>query len=243
MRHAVRGRKLNRTSEHRLALKRNLVQSLIEHGQIRTTLQKAHEVRPFAEKLFTLAIDGSLAARQRAIALLNDRSIIRAENRDDYDRMTDAKRAQVLRSRSGRRYRSVTTRPGVPFTAESVIHRLFAEVGPALRKRNEARNCSGGYTRMIKLADRRLGDGGHTAVLQIVSADDKPRTKGSDKTDRKRRARVRYAFYAGKAAPQRRKRKSDGASRADKAPELKATATTEGAAASATETAPNDGAK
>ncbi|RMF85743.1 MAG: 50S ribosomal protein L17 [Planctomycetota bacterium] len=231
MRHAVRGRKLNRSPAHRLALKRNLAQSLIEHGEIRTTLQKAREVRPFVEKLFTLAIDGSLAARQRATALLNDRAIIRKENREDYDRMTDAKRAQVLRSRSGRRYRAVTTRPGVPFTAESVIHRLFSEIGPALRKRNEARGSSGGYTRIIKLADRRLGDGGLTAILQIVSEDDAPRAKGSDKTERKRRARVRYAFYAGKAAPQRRKRKASARDAAsDDAPasqEASSTATAE----------------
>ncbi len=52
MRHAVRGRKFARTSAHRLAMRRNLVQSLIEHGQIRTTIQKAKEVRGFAEKAF-----------------------------------------------------------------------------------------------------------------------------------------------------------------------------------------------
>ena len=103
MRHAVRGRKLARTSAHRLAMRRNLVQSLIEHGEIRTTVIKAKEVRGFAEKLIGLAIDGSLAARQRAEALLNDRAIIRKENQEEYDRMSDAHREKVLRSRSGRR--------------------------------------------------------------------------------------------------------------------------------------------
>ena len=70
VRHLVRGRRLSRTSAHRLALRRNMVQSLIEHGEIRTTLPKAKEIRGFAEKLVSLAIDGSLAARQRAIAML-----------------------------------------------------------------------------------------------------------------------------------------------------------------------------
>ncbi len=208
MRHAVSGRKLNRSSAHRLALRRNLVQSLIEHGRIRTTLVKAKEVRRFAEKMVTLAVDGSLAARQRAIALLNDRSVIPAEHRQAYDRLSDAKRAKVLRSASGRRYRTSTTRPGVKFTAESVIHKLFAEIGPRMKQRNAARGCAGGYTRIVKLADRRLGDASPLAVLEFVSPDDKPRPKGSDRTERKRKARVRYAAYAGKEAPRRGARRT-----------------------------------
>jgi large subunit ribosomal protein L17 len=145
MRHALSGRKFNRTSAHRLAMRRNLVQSLIEHGEVRTTLAKAKDIRGFAERLVTLAIDGSLAARQRAIALLNDRAIIADEHQEDYDKMTDAKRHQVLRSRSGRRHRISTTKPGVKFTALSVIHKLFADLGPRMKKRAEARG-SGGYT-------------------------------------------------------------------------------------------------
>ncbi|MGD8452926.1 MAG: 50S ribosomal protein L17 [Phycisphaerae bacterium] len=207
MRHLVRGRKLNRTAEHREAFRRNLAQSLIEHGEVRTTLVKAKEIRAFAERLVTLAIDGSLAARQRAIALLNDRSIIPAEHREDYDKLSDAKRAKVLRSRSGRRYRASTTRAGVKFTAESVIHKLFADVGPAMKKRNETRGCSGGYTRIIKLADRRLGDGGALAIIQWVGQEDQPRPKATDKTERKRRARVKYTVFAGKPAPRRGSRR------------------------------------
>ncbi len=207
MRHAVSGRKLNRTSAHRLAMRRNLVQSLIEHGEIRTTITKAKDVRGFAERLVTLAIDGSLAARQRAIALLNDRAIIAKEHQEDYDKMSDAKRHQVLRSRSGRRHRISTTKPGVKFTAESVIHKLFADIGPRMKKRADARG-GGGYTRIIKLADRRLGDGTPIAILQFVGEEDKPRPKGTDKTDRKRRARAKYAFYAGKTVHRRAPRRS-----------------------------------
>jgi large subunit ribosomal protein L17 len=214
MRHAVAGRKLARTKEHRLALRRNLVQSLIEHGEIRTTIPKAKEVRSFAEKLVTLAIDGGLAARQRAIALLNDRAIIPAANQEEYDRMTDARRERVLRSKSGRRYRASTTRPGVTFTADSVIHRLFAEVGPAMKRRNETRSCSGGYTRIIKLADRRIGDGTRYAILQFVGADDAPRPRLSTKTGRRQRAKVRYAAYAGKEVSRRAPAKKAKAAKA-----------------------------
>jgi large subunit ribosomal protein L17 len=208
MRHNVAGRKLNRTTAHRRALRRNLVQSLIEHGEIRTTLPKAKEVQRFAERLATLAIDGSLAARQRAIALLNDRAIIAKEQQEEYDQMSDAKRAKVLRARSGRRYRASTTKPGVKFTADSVIHKLFAELGPRFKKRNEALGSSGGYTRVIKLAQRRLGDGSDTALLQWVGEDDKKRPKSTEKTERRRRARAKYAAFAGKAAPRRAPRRS-----------------------------------
>src|SRR5512146_2957663 len=108
MRHRVALRKLNRTKEHRLALRRNMAQSLFEHGQIRTTLPKAKDARPFVERLITLAKDardGSLAARQRLTSLLGDRAVIPKEFQDDYEQMSDAGRARVLRSRSGRRNR------------------------------------------------------------------------------------------------------------------------------------------
>ncbi|MBK8913826.1 MAG: 50S ribosomal protein L17 [Phycisphaerales bacterium] len=205
MRHAVRGRKLARTTAHRLALRRNLVQSLIEHGRITTTIQKAKEVRAFAERLVTLAISGDRAARQRAEALLTDRSIIPAAKRAEYDAMTDAKRERVLRTRSGRRYRHAAAAPvkGAPFTAESVIHKLFAEVGPRMKQRNEARGAAGGYTRLVKLATRRLGDGGEQAVLQWVAPDDVKRPRLSARTERRRKATVRYAAYAGKKPPRR----------------------------------------
>ncbi|MBN2446712.1 MAG: hypothetical protein JXO22_08300, partial [Phycisphaerae bacterium] len=222
MRHAVFGRRLSRSTSHRLALRRNMVQSLIEHGEIRTTIVKAKEIRRFAERVVQLAVDAATALdagnrvravtlRQRAIALLNDRQIIAADQREDYDAMSDAKRARVLRSRSGRRYRASTTKPGIKFTSESVIHRLFGDVGPRMMKRNAARNCGGGYTRIIKLADRRLGDGGELAILQLVGEDDVQRPKNSTKTERKRKTEVRYTAYAGK--PIRRR----GARRATKA--------------------------
>lgn len=220
MRHRVQGRKLSRTISHREALRRNLVQSLFEHGEVRTTLPKAKEVRPFAERLITLAIDGSLAARQRAEALLQDRAIIPKEHQKEYDRLSDAKRDKVLRSRSARRHRENKPRGGLKFTAESVLHKLFSEIGPRMKRRNEARHCSGGYTRIIKLADRRLGDGGPLAILQLVAEDEKPRERHTARSERKRRARVKYTVYAGKPRPLTKRRRGGKAAEAEEAPKV-----------------------
>jgi large subunit ribosomal protein L17 len=135
MRHRVAGRKLNRTKEHRLALRRNLVASLFEHGTISTTLEKAKEVKSFAEKLVTLGKKGKLEHRRRAISMLGNRLIVAEED-------------------------------GVVVRKGSVIGKLFSEIGPRYLER------SGGYTRIIKLAQRRLGDNGQLVLLQLVGEDD-----------------------------------------------------------------------
>ena len=72
MRHRVGGRKLQRTSSHRLALFRNQSAALIKHEQITTTLAKAKELRPYVEKLVTLAKKGGLSNRRLAHARLQD---------------------------------------------------------------------------------------------------------------------------------------------------------------------------
>lgn len=136
MRHRVAGRHLNRTSSHRLAMRRNMVSSLFEHETISTTMPKAKEVRGFAEKLITLAKKGDLASRRRAIALLNNRAIYKEEN---------GKNVQVA----------------------TVIGKLFSEIGPRYLDR------PGGYTRIIRLPKRRLGDNGQLVLLQLVGKDDK----------------------------------------------------------------------
>jgi large subunit ribosomal protein L17 len=72
MRHKVGGRKLQRTSAHRAALFRNMSAALIKHEQITTTLAKAKELRPYVEKLVTLAKRGGLANRRLAMSRLMD---------------------------------------------------------------------------------------------------------------------------------------------------------------------------
>ena len=72
MRHRVGGRKLQRTSAHRQALFRNMSAALIKHEQITTTVAKAKELRPYVEKLITLAKKGGLSNRRLAHARLQD---------------------------------------------------------------------------------------------------------------------------------------------------------------------------
>ena len=146
MRHQVAGRHLNRTSSHRNALRRNLAASLFEHGTISTTREKAKFVQPFAEKLITLAKDGSLHARRRAISLLQNRDICTVED-------------------------------GKPVKETSVIAKLFSEIGPRFADRH------GGYTRIINLPLRRLGDNGLLVLLQLV--DDKKAAVSTKTTQKK----------------------------------------------------------
>lgn len=76
MNHRIKGRKLNRNSSHRKALFRNLAIALIEHEFIKTTLPKAKELRPYIEKLITLAKTDNLANRRQAISTLGNEKII-----------------------------------------------------------------------------------------------------------------------------------------------------------------------
>jgi large subunit ribosomal protein L17 len=75
MRHRMSGRKLNRTSAHRKAMFNNLVAALIRHEQITTTLPKAKDLKPIADKLITLGKRGNLHARRQAIAVLGDAAL------------------------------------------------------------------------------------------------------------------------------------------------------------------------
>ncbi len=207
MRHRVAHRKLNRTSAHRRALRRNMAQSLFEHGRVRTTLDKARDLRPFAEQLITLAKKAGagsaasvrLSARRRLGSLLGDRAIIPADHRRAYEMMSDAKRARVLHAPSRRRHRTGAPKGRLEFTAESVIHRLIEDIAPRYQDRE------GGYTRLIRLSDRRIGDHAPLAVLQLVGDERSPGSITKPrKTARRRKADARYAF-AIKAAQERRR--------------------------------------
>jgi len=133
MRHRKAGRKLGRNATHRLALYRNLTMALIRHERIITTLEKAKAVRPFVEKLITLAKKGTLHARRLAIARLGPtaKAALKPDDKDNPD------------------YRPI-------------IAKLFSEIGPRFKER------PGGYTRIIKRHERRLGDAGRTAYLELL---------------------------------------------------------------------------
>ena len=76
MRHGKKGRQLSRTASHREALLRNMATSLFRHGRINTTTAKAKELRPFAERLITIAKRGDLHARRLAGRKIQDREIL-----------------------------------------------------------------------------------------------------------------------------------------------------------------------
>ena len=76
MRHRKTGRQLNRNSSHRQAMFRNMMVSLFQHEQIKTTLPKAKELRRFAEPIITLAKNPTLANKRSAFAKLRDRDIV-----------------------------------------------------------------------------------------------------------------------------------------------------------------------
>lgn len=150
MRHRSAGRELSRTKEHRIALRRNLVASLFEHETISTTIEKAKEVKPFAEKLITLAKKGTLTARRRVISLLGNRDIVGLDD-------------------------------GVEVKKGTVIGKLFSDIGPRYLDR------PGGYTRIIHLSLRRLGDNGKLVLLQLVGTQES--TVEPEKTSKKKSSR------------------------------------------------------
>jgi large subunit ribosomal protein L17 len=150
---------------------RNAAQSLFEHGQIITTLEKAKDIRRFAEKLITMAKKargGSLAARQRIISAMQDRAVIPADRQEEYNLMTDGQRKKALRAPSGRRWRLGGPKLGMEFTAESIVNRLITTVAPKFENR------TGGYTRIIRLGRPRIGDNATRAILQLVGEEESP---------------------------------------------------------------------
>jgi large subunit ribosomal protein L17 len=150
-------------------MRRNLAASLFEYETISTTVEKAKEVKAFAEKLITLAKKGTLAARRRAISLLGNRDII------DYEDSRPVKKG-------------------------TVIGKLFSELGPRYLDR------PGGYTRIIRLSLRRLGDNSQLVLLQLVAEDEpakqaKTTSKRASRKRAKARAQTAESDDKGKTEP------------------------------------------
>jgi len=167
--HLIRGRQLSRDTEHRKAMRRNLVQSLFEHGKVRTTLPKAKEVQAMAEKLITLARTGTLNARRRVISILNDRRLVDEEQE---------------------------------FTGQSVVQKLFTDVAPRFVDR------PGGYSRIIKLSDYRIGDAANLVLLQLLTEESAPRGTIRRSAGLRRKRNERLRAFASKAIKARQKPES-----------------------------------
>lgn len=104
MRHGISGRKLGVTTSHRFAMFRNLAHALIKHEQITTTLPKAKELRPVAEKLITLGKRGGLHARRQAYAQLRDDVIVAKLFSVIADRYKDRQGGYTRVLKAGMRY-------------------------------------------------------------------------------------------------------------------------------------------
>lgn len=128
MKHRVAGKHLNRNSAHRKALRMNFAVAVIKHERCTTTIAKAKALRPFVEKMITLAKKGA-AAKDPAARLHMIR--IAVSHLQDKD----------------------------------AVKKLFDVIAPRFANR------SGGYTRILRLPDHRIGDGSTKAILELVDND------------------------------------------------------------------------
>ncbi len=101
MRHKVSGRRLGRTTSHRVAMLRNMATSLFEHERIVTTVEKAKELRPVAEKMITLAKRGDLHARRQALSYIRSKAVVDKLFTEIKDKFEDRKGGYTRILRTG----------------------------------------------------------------------------------------------------------------------------------------------
>jgi large subunit ribosomal protein L17 len=189
MRHKVATMKLARDKDHRRAMMRNLAAGLFISGRIRTTIQKARFVRSFVEKIITTAREDTEAARRLVAMVLPDRYIVNKEE-------TDVKRTKSLKIVKGPR----------------LLAKIFGEIGPKYADRG------GGYTRIIHLSDRRIGDNSRLVYLELIDpAQEKTTKKSRTGGNRRKKAQTRLALMT---------RLLKGEKKADKSAEAPAAAET-----------------
>lgn len=166
MRHRKRGRILSRTSAHRRSLFRNLSRALITHEKIVTTLPKAKELRPYVEKLITLARKahavvaaaagkGEAEEKKARMQALHYRRLAMAELGPVHGTAIWTKKGEWVED---------PLNTSTKKSADTVLKKLFRELGPRYAER------PGGYTRILKQHYRRLGDAGATAVVELLKA-------------------------------------------------------------------------
>ncbi|WP_372368551.1 50S ribosomal protein L17 [Candidatus Uabimicrobium sp. HlEnr_7] len=143
MRHRKKGRTLGRSSSHRKALARNLLRSLLEHGTIVTTLAKAKEYAPHADKLITIAKRAEVKAKELA------------EKLEDSEQENTEQQVNALRAFYFKKAFSI-------LRDRKLVQRLFYDIAPQYAGR------AGGYTQVLHLDKTRLGDNARQAVLKLV---------------------------------------------------------------------------
>ena len=195
MRHRKAGFKLGRTMAHRQAMLRNMAVSLFEHGQIVTTKPRAKALQPFVEKIITKAKQGNLHARRRVVSMLGgDRHAFvwrylpkdaSEQERETHERQTEMAEQffDIPDAEDVERDRYGDLRK-----APKVVRHIFENVAPRFEDRD------GGYTRIIKIGTRRLGDAAEQVVIQFVGAEDGPEI-GGQPSGRRRKADRRKAYF------------------------------------------------
>ncbi len=172
MRHRVKGRSLGRNASHRKAMFRNMACSLIlaarsdvdnghSSGRIITTLEKAKELRPFVERLITIAKRAEVSAQVPADVLppSDRRSVEWKAWRTSSKWQTWC--AAVAPSVIARR------RAFAALRSSEAVDILFSDLAPKFKSRH------GGYTRVVRLASYRLGDSGRRAIIEFVGDRDR----------------------------------------------------------------------
>jgi large subunit ribosomal protein L17 len=185
MRHRIAGYQLNVTTDHRRAMLRNLAAGVFEHGHIVTTLPKAKAVQPFVEQLITIAKKGGLAARRELQSRLTDRKVFAWV--DDPNTSEDVKASQARLWELPAADAIERNRYGEVRKAPRLVQHVMSKVAPLYKDR------AGGYTRIVKLDKRRLGDGSNLVMLQLIGAEEGPQVKGR-KSTRRTTADKRTAF-------------------------------------------------
>ena len=166
-------RKLGRTADQRKALLRNQVTNLIWYGRIETTEAKAKEVRRVAERMITLAIKTCDKTVSTTKQTHNDKGqLVTLDVVNDAPAKLHARRMMMAYlydlkeskkdDESKSEYRERTKDNKHP-----VVEKLFREIGPKYKARNEEKNIGGGYTRIYKLGPRR-GDAAEMVVIELV---------------------------------------------------------------------------
>ena len=215
MRHKKRGKKLGRNASHRKAMFRNMANSLFEYEKIVTTAPKAKALRPFVEKLITLARTGAkayTAAEQlrekasdhdkQASDLLVEANRKKADGKNDerqellerrkllikerYELLAEWRKAvapalhvrRQLIAKLGNRDLNDDEKTRAPSTDReeysTVIQKLMGKIGPHYYER------PGGYTQILRLSKRRLGDAGENVMISLVTEETAaPRRKRS----------------------------------------------------------------
>lgn len=167
MRHRVKGRRLSRTSSHRVALRRNLAASLFTHGRIVTTMPKAKEIRPFAEKLITLA-------RKAVSKRDTDRPAYVHYYRMILSRLQDKELTRKLvgegkwRESGGIAQRYLTRNGGYTRIIRLSGSRLGVLTGGKVGKIQELEYKMEGVDRKLRLIGNRLGDNANRVIFELV---------------------------------------------------------------------------